>query len=531
MQSTQERTDDILEEAMNLDWTAMKVRPIDVSVDSQMPLAEARKILALYSNSSSFEDGKWLIDKVQNDKNEVKSRMNIYFGDLASSALIDEVKLWAIKLLASRCASRSISQKISYLRELTKYCTGPKINSFSDITEIEIAQFYSSLFNKSEIGVKRRLENWHNVEKFFKEMHFVEQYNMMMKFSVPKYPDHKKISEKYIPDEVANQLDVFFKRFDIPLAYRTIYWLIRLIPNRNTEVCSMTTKCLKQISENTYVLSIPTFKQAGPYAKGTVKLMEIQYEGIGKYLVDLIISQREFALQHPNEHDFLFVSYQYRFSQGKYSVHSTNTSPINSGRFALFMQSLCKKQQFFNDDGNTVSVTTHQFRHNAISDRMNSGIFRAIDILPLTGHHNTKMVEETYTHTSKSDLKKDEPIVFRGKVVNTSNAKLLNQLLSRPYAHRIYKLGICSDDRNCSKDKSKCLSCEYLLPNADDLDYHQHELETWKKKKAAAEKNGNTSYSELCEDWIMGYETIINRILRALSDEDTTFTHNPIEGA
>ncbi len=78
MQSTQERTDDILEEAMNLDWTAMKVRPIDVSVDSQMPLAEARKILALYSNSSSFEDGKWLIDKVQNDKNEVKSRMNIY---------------------------------------------------------------------------------------------------------------------------------------------------------------------------------------------------------------------------------------------------------------------------------------------------------------------------------------------------------------------------------------------------------------------------------------------------------------------
>ncbi|WP_320165329.1 tyrosine-type recombinase/integrase [uncultured Trichococcus sp.] len=508
-----------MEDAINLDWTAMKVRPMDVSVDSQMPLDEAKKILALYSNSSSFEDGKWLIDKVNTDKNEAKNKMNIYFGDLVSSVLIDEVKLWAIKLLASRFASRSISQKMSYLRELTKHCTGSNIYSFSDITEIEIAQFYSSLFNKSDIGVKRRLENWHNVEKFFKEMHFVEQYNMMMKFTVPKYPDHKKIDGKYIPDKIANQLDIFFKRFDIPLAYRTIYWLTRLIPNRISEVCSMTTKCLKQISESTYILSIPTFKQAGPYAKGTIKLIEIQYAGIGKYLIDLIIAQREFALQHPDEHDFLFVSNQYKYSKGQYSVQSKIVNPINSGRFAGFMQNLCKKQKFFNNDEHAVSVTTHQFRHNAISDRMNSGIFRAIDILPLTGHHNTKMVEETYTHTSKSDLKKDEPIVFRGKVVNTSNAKVLNQLLSRPYAHRIYKLGICSDDRNCSKDKSKCLSCEYLLPNVDDLDYHQHELEVWKKKKATAENIGNVSYSELCEDWIIGYETIINRILRALSDE------------
>jgi hypothetical protein len=53
------------------------------------------------------------------------------------------------------------------------------------------------------------------------------------------------------------------------------------------------------------------------------------------------------------------------------------------------------------------------------------------------------------------------------------------------------------------------------------LDYHQHELEVWKKKKANAENIGNASYSELCEDWIIGYETIINRILRALSDEAT----------
>lgn len=153
-----------MEEEINLNWTAMKFSPIDASVDSQMPLDEARKILALYSNSSSFEDGKWLIDKVNTDKNGAMSSKNIYFGDLASSVLIDEVKLWAIKLLANRRTSRSISQKMSYLRELTKHCSGSNIYSFSDVTEIEIAQFYASLFNKSDIGIKRRLENWHNVE-------------------------------------------------------------------------------------------------------------------------------------------------------------------------------------------------------------------------------------------------------------------------------------------------------------------------------------------------------------------------------
>ena len=140
----------------------------------------------------------------------------------------------------------------------------------------------------------------------------------MNKFILESYPE-KTTSDKYIPDEVVKKLDLRMKQEDIPLAYKTVYWILRLIPNRITEVLSMKVDCLKQIDDNTYILSIPTFKQAGQYHKGSVKLIEIKYESMGKFLIDLIKEQIKYTQENIkiNENNFLFYSKGYGFRRDK----------------------------------------------------------------------------------------------------------------------------------------------------------------------------------------------------------------------
>lgn len=496
------------------------------SLSNRLPKNEAEKILSSYSTKSTYDDQTWVIDKINLDQNITDKLRSIYFGKFKSDVMLSEAKDWAIMLLMKRRDNRSITLLLSSLRKLIESIQSNAI-SFCEVSAVDILNYYNYLFNTTEFGVKSRLESWFNVQNFFKEMEFESQYLTMKKYILPGFPDKRKVPGKLIPEEIVAQLDFHLKTMDLPHAYRTIYWILRLIPNRIGEVLSMSNKCLKAIDNNTFVLTIPTFKQSGRFATGTLKLIEIKYEGIGKYLIDLVKQQIKSVEDNPEEgNDFLFRSPTYRLFLDdhnrdiKYMEFRKKHSLIRPEGFNKFLRILCEHKEIKNFAGKLVKVTSHQFRHNAISDRLNSGIFRAIDIMSLTKHHNTKMIEQTYTHTTKENLQKDAPIIYRGRIINTSNEKKLNQLLARPYAKRIYKLGICADISNCSRDKSQCLRCEYMIPSFDDLDYYEYELLDWQKKKESALENGNVVFSELCQDWIESYEIIIRKVLGAITNEN-----------
>ena len=155
-----------------------------------------------------------------------------------------------------------------------------------------------------------------------------------------------------------------------------------------------------------------------------------------------------------------------------------------------------------------------------MSDRINSGIFRSIDVQGLTHHQSTAMIDQTYTHPDVMTMAESAPIIYRGRIIQTSDERKINQLLDRPYAKRIYRLGVCSDVRKCDKDKSECLRCKYLIPDANDLEYYELELQDWKSKKESAQLIGNDIFEELCADWIASYEVVINRILNVLTNEN-----------
>lgn len=58
----------------------------------------------------------------------------------------------------------------------------------------------------------------------------------------------------------------------------------------------------------------------------------------------------------------------------------------------------------------------------------------------------------------------------------------MKRLLAKPRAHKIGRLGICSDITGCKNDMFECFSCSFFVPNADELDYFIEQVEQWEKK-------------------------------------------------
>ena len=504
-----------------------------VGTGEQMTIEEANEKLKSYCSTSSFSDNTWIIDKVFTDKNIQQHRKSIYFSQIENPYLRHEVKMWIIYRMMKRRSVSTLIDDVTHVSKLAN-CINSKTKTFKDVKPVEVLSFYQLLFeNSPEISLRGQLRDWYGARTFATEMKFNALKNCMNKYVVESYPQGGRYDDKYIPEEVAVKLDIFMKQESVPLVFRCIYWSLRLIPNRVTEVLSLTVNCLKQIDKDTYVLTIPTFKQAGSYYKGSIKMIELKDEGIGSYYINLLKQQIEYTKNIEADDDFLFYAKKYRNKINGNEIKYFNCKgpdiKISYSHTRTFFKTVCDVKKYVDEKGNPISIATHQFRHNAITDRLTSGIFRPIEVMGLTAHHNTQMIENSYTHRTAKDLTIGEkPIVFNGRIINTDNDMQENSILRRPFAKRIYKLGVCSDIRDCNCDKSKCLRCEYLIPNADDLDYYQNEMNDWKTKMEKANSIGNTDFAELCEYWIESYEILIERIIKTLSNENVDFNESEV---
>ena len=81
-------------------------------------------------------------------------------------------------------------------------------------------------------------------------------------FTANPYIQKIKLDYKYIPESIACKLDEVFKKEEIELHIRCVYWILRLIPSRISEVLAMKINCVKPYNGN-YVIFIPTWKQNG----------------------------------------------------------------------------------------------------------------------------------------------------------------------------------------------------------------------------------------------------------------------------
>lgn len=73
-------------------------------------------------------------------------------------------------------------------------------------------------------------------------------------------------------------------------------------------------------------------------------------------------------------------------------------------------------------------------------------------------------------------------VYFKGKIINADNPIVVRRLLSKPRAHQIGRLGICSDITGCKNDMFECFTCSFFVPNADELNYFKEQVTQWERK-------------------------------------------------
>ena len=318
-------------------------------------------------------------------------------------------------------------------------------------------------------------------------------------FSVSPYCRQRKYDEKYIPEDIANQLDHIFKKDEIDLYLRCVYWILRLIPSRISEVVGMPIECLKRF-DGKYVLFIPTWKQNGGWRKPATRSIHLEEKGIAAYLIALIKEQQETArkLQEhipDNKQGVLFTYRQRYVFPNKEPYYSRLCFVATGANIRTKFQDICARYGARDQDGRLYKVTTHQFRHNGITDRLAAG-FTAAQIADMTGHHGDAMICNAYAHldlkpetiiekqefvSEESGSRDSRYVLFGGRILNM-NEQLEKRLLKNLRAHRV-RGGICSDITGCKSDMRNCLDCKFFVPDAEQKEYYIDQIALWKEKQ------------------------------------------------
>ncbi len=476
---------------------------------SEYKETQREPLLAGYSTSSKFVDDEWIIDKKENEMNFSKAVRTIKFSSFPP-VLRDEIKDWTLSRLLEGRKLKGISANLNDLKCFFSTIKGKHIY---EVEAKDILLFYDRLLS-SDISDSTISRRWNVLLNFFRDMGCDKQAEIMLTYIVPKW-EKRKVADKYIPTEAAARMDAIFTGTQIPLTYRCIYWTMRLFPNRVEEVVSIHTDALVKTGDDSYVLAVPVSKTAGYNDIPEMKYIKIIYQGIGKYYVDLLLQQIDFTRTNMPDSQFLFASrkvcYKKNIVTKEYGYEETGQKvyPVHEKMVQAFFWRFGPRFNIRDDDGRFVNITTHKFRHNAVTDRLRSGIFTRLDVMYETGHKNTAMLDSNYAHAAPPERL---PVAFRGKI--TESQKRMTMLLSRPYAKEIYHLGICADIRQCTCDRAACLTCQFLQVDKSLLPFMKRDKEDWVKKRAKSVSIGNDSFTAICDKWINGYDYLFERITK-----------------
>jgi integrase len=505
---------------------------------------ELRSKLNQLGDNISFTDDTWFCNKLKKSAGHTNNKYRIYFSRIPEQYR-DIVKYYVLK---ENVQITTLSTRIGYLVKFFQYledeCNSIPLRLVSRQT-IEGYKTYLLL----QDGEKSWKQNvWSALYRFFKAMHdWTELPNSMpITYHNPwtrNFRD-RRIDAKYIPKFVTDQLDKIFLNEVHPVHHRLAYWIMRTIPSRVSEVTGMKINCIKPYGDN-YVISIPTWKQNGGHIEPQIRCIHIEDSGMGNFLINLIKNQQDIANIYQDsvlEKDMLFTIENLAFcgrhfdktGEIKYSKKSDKPYILNPTGVARILNMYCKRYKVVDEKMKPYSITSHQLRHNGITDRLHEG-FSLIEIRDMTGHQGNAMIYNSYHHIqpelnkeaqnrlikAKYESVESAPVYFRGRILNMDN-KLEQRLLANPRAFRIsdgkFSIGICSDVTTCQSGMFECLNCTHFVPNADNLEYYQDQVLEWQKK---VDLFKNQKFALEKAEYILAlYKSLIKKIKSALIEKD-----------
>ncbi|WP_409969148.1 tyrosine-type recombinase/integrase [Bengtsoniella intestinalis] len=446
------------------------------------------EFVGVVSSNSIFTDDVWICDKRNVSLGNELHKIRIHFANI-SQFHRECAKFFAVLRLIDGIGVRAVKIDLYNLGVFLKFLG---VNSLSKVDYHTASQYKIFLDQRGYVdSTKSRM--WSTLNMFFRKMNGFDNLQYKNPFTKNIYQYDKLIDSKYIPEDVAKKLDSIFMNEEISVTYRCIYWVLRLIPSRISEVLGMEIECVKPFDGH-FVITIPTWKQNGGYLEPIKRLIHVEDTGMGGHLLSLIreqqeISQNSQAYLAENKKNALFT-YQdsLKLKSGTYKRDRYIVATWSSTNYHL--KKICKQYDVTDSDGRLYNISSHQFRHNGVTDRLRAG-FTLPQIAEMTAHHGTAMLYGSYAHLNlfpetliepvKYDIEEENSyVLFGGRILNM-DAITESRLLKNLRSHRIPG-GICADVTHCKSGMWDCISCEKFIPEQEQLEYFKEQVKSWSDK-------------------------------------------------
>lgn len=479
------------------------------SLENKQELYES---LSMFTDVSTFEENKWYLNNKKKTSSETPASYALYFASIPS-VYVTTVKYFILLLLLKGRSIKTLQGHLFSLTTFLKFLGKEYDGILLKQIDTSIIMHYEEFVYKSKFTKATKESLWSTINVFFLTMSTWDglpkikgvnrHYNPFSRTSADRL-----LSQKYIPLNMLEQVDKVFWEKDIPHHIKTIYWICRLIPSRINEVTTLPIECLKPYGKNEYVLTLNMFKQNGGYLEPELRMIHLKYDDMGKYLIDLIRTQQQISknLKHlldDNQKGYLFTYCGHvksdKLIQRENVLDEYKPVLLHDKAVRNQFNKIMLENNIRDEQNNHFYFTSHQLRHNAITDRIYEG-FTLLEIRDMTAHKSNAMIEGSYIHPDKEKLAKiasnvdaeQEPaggVYFKGKIIDTENTLLVKRLLAKPRSHKIGRLGICSDITGCKNEMFECFNCKYFVPNAEELPHFEEQALEWKKKVTLFEKN------------------------------------------
>ena len=286
----------------------------------------------------------------------------------------------------------------------------------------------------------------------------------------------------------------------------------------------MKIECIKPFDGH-YCIFIPMWKQNGGYREPIIRTIHIENKEMGGHLIALILEQQKMAMSYqsylPEEKKGALFAYRSQILlDGVW--HSENRYRVASGRYISYhLKEICRRYDVRDENGGEYVVTSHQFRHNGVTDRLRAG-FTLPQIAEMTAHHGTAMLYASYAHLNlfpetivepmKYQTEAENPyVLFGGRILNmdfVTESRLLKKKYPRPQCRAEYvpmSLTAGAAFGNAS-------AAGIFVPEMEQLAYFKEQAADWESK---AEKFRNDR--QLADNFAAiagGFKTVVEKLER-----------------
>lgn len=494
------------------------------SLDKEYIDNNMNAMLAALGKNINFKDRVWLCDNSKQVSSR-KSTQKIYFTNIPEQ-YVSFVKYYVIissnKLSSIKADIGNIGEFLRYLNTHEKAMPLLEVNSAT----VERYRRYVDTTDTAKSTKVKRLQAVANLFWKLSGWEGIPVNNPVNKRThlYKRKKSDNEIKTRYIPDKITKELDKIFYTKEVPIHFRLYYWFCRLYPSRASEISLLKTDCIKQLG-NMYVFFKEEEKSSNDIGESNLMDIYIKYEDMGKYLVDLYHEQKRVSQELQDKADEKLKGLLFLYNP----ITKRHKEPRKQNRVCLvvgtifnnFLKKLCKEKNIDVNLDEGIKLTSHSFRHNAITDRNYEG-FSTTAIRDLGGPNSDEVIFNSYHYRKKEEVEKlqkkslkerfsknkigsyeeygngktnevskenillvSSKVMFKGRITNL-DADREKRILSNKRAYQIsYSdkcIGICTEIASCSNGIFNCFKCSDFAPDSNELAFFKEQVSFWQER-------------------------------------------------